>query len=153
MLVKASYFPNWKADGADGPWRIGPNLMVVVPTANHVELGYGRTGIDWLATLLTLGGVAGVVGLRLNVLYGGGIGFEDVQRGRTFAGQSARAAHRVRELEVNLPGLISQVPRVCVQNDRVERVSHQTPHHRIRRLTTPAVQVDVAQRDTCFGTI
>ncbi len=63
VLVKASYFPNWKADGADGPWRIGPNLMVVVPTANHVELGYGRTGIDWLATLLTLGGVAGVVGL------------------------------------------------------------------------------------------
>lgn len=63
VLVKASYFPNWKADGADGPWRVGPNLMVVVPTANHVELGYGRTGIDWLATLFTLGGVAGVAGL------------------------------------------------------------------------------------------
>ena len=63
VLVKASYFPNWKADGADGPWRVGPNLMVVVPTANHVELGYGRTGIDWLATLLTLAGLAAVVGL------------------------------------------------------------------------------------------
>ena len=32
VMVKTSYFPNWKAEGADGPWRATPNFMVVVPT-------------------------------------------------------------------------------------------------------------------------
>jgi hypothetical protein len=63
VLVKASYFPNWEADGADGPWRVGPNLMVVVPTDTDVTLSYGRTGLDYLAVLATLAGLAGVVGL------------------------------------------------------------------------------------------
>jgi hypothetical protein len=58
VLVKVSYFPNWQADGADGPWRIGPNMMVVVPTDTHVELTYGRRGIDYLAVALTLLGIA-----------------------------------------------------------------------------------------------
>ena len=26
VLVKVSYFPNWHANGADGPWRVTPNL-------------------------------------------------------------------------------------------------------------------------------
>ena len=30
--VKESYFPNWKVSGAKGPYRLAPNLMVVVPT-------------------------------------------------------------------------------------------------------------------------
>ena len=37
VLVKVSYFPNWAGDGAEGPYRIGPNMMVVVPTSNDVE--------------------------------------------------------------------------------------------------------------------
>ena len=37
VLVRVSYFPNWNASGADGPWRIGPNMMVVVPQDTHVE--------------------------------------------------------------------------------------------------------------------
>ena len=32
-LVKVSYFPNWQAEGADGPYHSGPSFMVVVPTA------------------------------------------------------------------------------------------------------------------------
>ena len=51
VVVKVSYFPNWEASGALGPYRIGPNMMVVVPTANEVELTYGRSGADWLFTL------------------------------------------------------------------------------------------------------
>ncbi|HEX4906318.1 MAG TPA: hypothetical protein VFU93_12760, partial [Acidimicrobiales bacterium] len=58
VLVKTSYFPNWQADGADGPWRVAPNLMVVVPTSEHVELRYGRTPVDWLAWLVTAAGLA-----------------------------------------------------------------------------------------------
>jgi len=61
VLVKVSYFPNWEASGAKGPWRVAPNLMVVVPTRNEVSLHYGRTGIDILSTLMTLAGVALVV--------------------------------------------------------------------------------------------
>jgi hypothetical protein len=41
--VKVSYFPNWHAEGALGPWRVAPNLMVVVPTSHHVTLHYGTT--------------------------------------------------------------------------------------------------------------
>ncbi len=61
VLVKTSYFPNWKADGADGPYRVMPNLMVVVPTANKVTLSYGQTPVDIFAWLLALLGVAGLV--------------------------------------------------------------------------------------------
>src|SRR3546814_5653242 len=38
VLVKASYFPNWQVSGADGPYRVAPSLMVVVPTDEQVEL-------------------------------------------------------------------------------------------------------------------
>lgn len=57
VVVKVSYFPNWKASGAEGPYRITPNLMVVVPTSTHVELHYGWTGLDlgvWGLTALGL---------------------------------------------------------------------------------------------------
>ena len=60
VLVKVSYFPNWNVEGADGPWRIGPNLMVVVPTDERVELNYGRTPIDIGGQALTVLGLAGV---------------------------------------------------------------------------------------------
>lgn len=63
VLVKVSYFPNWGVDGADGPWRVTPNLMVVVPTDTRVTLTYGFSrpelagwGLSWL-------GVIGVIGL------------------------------------------------------------------------------------------
>ena len=57
MLVKASYFPNWQVDGADGPYRVAPNLMVVVPTDEHVELTYGRQPVEWVGYALTLLGI------------------------------------------------------------------------------------------------
>lgn len=63
VLVKTSYFPNWQAKGAKGPWRASPNLMVVVPTGTHVELHYGRTGVDWAGIVLTAVGLAGLAGL------------------------------------------------------------------------------------------
>ncbi|MCP5026192.1 MAG: hypothetical protein GY929_07885 [Actinomycetia bacterium] len=59
VLVKASYFPNWTASGADGPWRVTPNLMVVVPTDNEVTLNYGRTLVDYGSWALTAIGILG----------------------------------------------------------------------------------------------
>ena len=58
VLVKVGYFPNWKASGADGPYRVGPNMMVVIPEATHVELSYGRSMVDWITILLTMFGIA-----------------------------------------------------------------------------------------------
>ena len=56
--MKASYFPNWAVDGAQGPYRVAPNLMVVIPTSNHVHLHYGNTSVEYVAYLLTLLGIA-----------------------------------------------------------------------------------------------
>lgn len=46
VLVKISYFPNWKAVGADGPYRVAPNLMVVIPRSKNVSLVYRSTALD-----------------------------------------------------------------------------------------------------------
>jgi hypothetical protein len=53
VLVRVSYFPNWSVQGAAGPYRIGPNQMVVIPTSNEVVLTYGRTALDWFFYGLT----------------------------------------------------------------------------------------------------
>jgi hypothetical protein len=63
VVVKTSFFPNWKAHGARGPWRLAPNLMVVVPTANDVRLTYGETTGDRAGRVLTVAGLLGVVAL------------------------------------------------------------------------------------------
>jgi hypothetical protein len=61
VVVKVSYFPNWKVSGADGVYRVAPNFMVVVPTDTHVELTYGRTPVEYVSYLATLLGIVGLV--------------------------------------------------------------------------------------------
>jgi len=61
VLVRISYFPNWKASGAQGPWRVSPNLMVVIPTSNDVHLHYGHTSIELGSAGLSIVGVAALV--------------------------------------------------------------------------------------------
>ncbi len=63
VVVKASFFPNWNVSGADGPWRIGPNQMVVVPTDTSVRLSYGYTSAEAAGYLATLVGLIGLVWL------------------------------------------------------------------------------------------
>ena len=65
VLVKVSYFPNWHATGAQGPWRVTPNLMVVVPTSHDVTLNYGTSGADNVGELATLLGFAALAALAL----------------------------------------------------------------------------------------
>jgi 6-pyruvoyl-tetrahydropterin synthase related domain len=65
VLVKTSYFPNWSASGADGPWRATPNFMVVVPTSHEVRLDYSTTTPEYLGRVGTAAGVFGVAGLAL----------------------------------------------------------------------------------------
>ena len=59
-LVKVSYFPNWRARGAEGPWRATPSLMVVIPTEEEVEITFERTWAEWAGGGLTLAGLAAV---------------------------------------------------------------------------------------------
>ena len=57
-LVKVSYFPNWTASGAEGPYRAAPSLMVVVPTERDVVIEFKRGWPEHLGNLLTVGALA-----------------------------------------------------------------------------------------------
>ena len=61
VIVKTSYFPNWQASGAKGPYRVTPNQMVVIPTSKHVSLKYKATPVDWFSWLVTFAGLATLV--------------------------------------------------------------------------------------------
>ena len=60
VLVRTSYFPNWAVSGAEGPYRVAPNLMVVIPTGTEIELTFGRSAIEIVSILLTVVGLAGL---------------------------------------------------------------------------------------------
>lgn len=60
-LVKMSYFPNWTAVGADGPWRAAPSLMMVVPTQEDVVIEFRDTWAESGGRILSVIGVIGLV--------------------------------------------------------------------------------------------
>jgi hypothetical protein len=62
VLVSVSYYPRWHVTGATGPYRVSPNLMVVVPTSHEVVLTYGATTAMEVGDALTVGGIAVCVG-------------------------------------------------------------------------------------------
>jgi len=64
VLVRVSYFPNWKVDGAEGPYRVAPNMMVVIPTSTDVNMHYGWNMLDYVAYLLSFAGIAWIVVTR-----------------------------------------------------------------------------------------
>ncbi len=57
VLVRVSYFPNWQVTGADGPYRVSPNHMVVVPTSTAVRMEYQKRALDWFSYALTALGI------------------------------------------------------------------------------------------------
>ncbi|MEA2461239.1 MAG: hypothetical protein QOH90_1416, partial [Actinomycetota bacterium] len=56
--IKTSYFPNWKVEGAEGPFLASPSMMMVIPTQANVRLYYSRTWAEWSGLFLTLGALA-----------------------------------------------------------------------------------------------
>jgi hypothetical protein len=71
VLVKVSYFPNWKVKGADKVYRAAPNMMVVVPTSENVTLTYKESLLDRSSYLLTLAGIVLVIFMiRRRLRYG-----------------------------------------------------------------------------------
>jgi hypothetical protein len=57
VVVRISYYPRWHATGATGPWRVSPNLMVVIPTSHDVVLSYGGSLATNLGTSISTVGV------------------------------------------------------------------------------------------------
>ncbi len=57
VVVKESYFPTWRARGADGPFRLAPNMMVVVPRERTVTMGVERDAAGFVGLGLTGAGV------------------------------------------------------------------------------------------------
>jgi hypothetical protein len=60
-VVKVSYFPNWRATGAEGPWRATPSLMVVVPTEEEVVIEFSNTWAETGGKILSLLGIVALV--------------------------------------------------------------------------------------------
>ena len=61
ILVRVSYFPNWEVSGAEGPYRVAPNMMVVIPTSQEVSMNFKPSLIDRLAYLLSGLGILALI--------------------------------------------------------------------------------------------
>ncbi len=64
VLVRTSYFPNWSVSGAEGPYRVAPNMMVVIPTQTDVKLSFGWSLLDVFAYVLSIVGIVVLVRWR-----------------------------------------------------------------------------------------
>jgi hypothetical protein len=64
VLVRTSYFPNWNVSGAEGPYRVAPNMMVVIPTQTDVKLSFGWSLLDVFAYVLSIVGIVVLVRWR-----------------------------------------------------------------------------------------
>ena len=71
VLIKVSYFPNWKVTGAEKVYRAAPNMMVVIPTSKNVTLTYKESLLDRSSYLLTFIGIVLLVFMmRRRLRYG-----------------------------------------------------------------------------------
>ena len=107
VLVKMSYFPNWSVDGAEGPYRVTPNWMVVIPTGPDVELTYGATAVEYLAWMTTLIGLAALalVAVRPPARFDGRLAVE------------ARSAAQFEAATAQLAAATTQLDLAAAQSD------------------------------------
>jgi hypothetical protein len=54
LLVKVSYHPRWRAEGASGPYLVSPGLMMIVPSQAEVRLTYTARTWSHLGTVHTV---------------------------------------------------------------------------------------------------
>lgn len=60
-LIKVSYHPGWKVEGAERIYLVSPAFMLVYPTQAHVRLTYGRRWPDFLGMTMTVLGIAALL--------------------------------------------------------------------------------------------
>lgn len=63
LLVRVSYFPNWKVEGAEKIYLVSPSFMMVFPEQEDVRIYYGNTISDFVGTALTILGLSVAVSL------------------------------------------------------------------------------------------
>ncbi len=56
-IIRVSYFPNWRVEGADKIYLVSPSFMLIYPNQKNVRLYYSDTLIDKFGSLLTLAGL------------------------------------------------------------------------------------------------
>ena len=59
ILVKFSYHPNWRVEGADRIYLVSPSFMLIYPDNEHVRLYYGRTFPNYLGNFLSIAVILG----------------------------------------------------------------------------------------------
>lgn len=69
-LVKVSYFPNWRVEGANGVYPVSPHFMLVIPRQATVTLSYGRSPWEIAGTAVTGGWLLGVAAWGLGRRFG-----------------------------------------------------------------------------------
>ena len=52
-LIKVSYFPNWTIKDGDGPYRITPSFMAIVPNSSDVNLTFEKTNLEELLSIFS----------------------------------------------------------------------------------------------------
>ncbi|MHA2218555.1 MAG: hypothetical protein ACXACY_21730, partial [Candidatus Hodarchaeales archaeon] len=74
--IKVTYFPNWKVEGALGPYFASPSLMIVIPQQENVRIYYGSTFTDtlgWVLTFLTFLSIVLSFNRRAKIIWDGKI--------------------------------------------------------------------------------
>jgi hypothetical protein len=137
VLVKMSYFPNWKVSGADGPYRAGPNLMVVIPSDTVVELSYGFTLVEYGSFILFLLGCSGAFALARD---GARSSSSGVPNG---AAASPPGLEPVLDDDIDErvePDLFARLLAESSMEGAANEIIAETPH------TAPSYEVDLAER-------
>lgn len=68
LLIRISYHPRWKVEGADAIYLASPSFMLIFPTNNEIRLTFGTTPTVWFGYLLTLIGW-GILLVRITPLH------------------------------------------------------------------------------------
>ena len=60
-LIKVSYFPNWKITNGQGPYRISPSFMAVIPHEEFVELKFESTNVEKALNFFSISALLGAL--------------------------------------------------------------------------------------------
>jgi hypothetical protein len=63
LLIKVSYHPNWRVEGADKIYLVSPSFMLIFPTAHKVRLSFEAGSLGLAGKLLTLLGLVLIISI------------------------------------------------------------------------------------------